>query len=152
MEVKTIKDSPILIPNKEHKNFTRTNEIIPNGTIINGEPKSIQGKRRGEDFTYKLFLTDKKQLIHLKNTNAMNTTEIKLGADGDKVVTIPTEKTLFTKNAKIYALIGAGLFFTYSKFVKKNENKRVAMCTSIGAVLGFALGTYVDKNKSVTVK
>ena len=62
----TIEDAPILIPNKEHSNFTQSNAVIDKGTLIEGNELFINGKRRGEDFTYKLFRTKDNNLIHLK--------------------------------------------------------------------------------------
>ena len=56
-------DTKTLIPNKEHKNFTETNTIIPKGTIVEGEMKSIQGKRKGEDFLYRVFFTNDGHII-----------------------------------------------------------------------------------------
>ena len=69
MTAEVIEDAPVLVPNKEHANFTRTEIVIPAGTKIEGEVKIIKGKRRGEPFTYRLFCTNDNQYIYLKKTN-----------------------------------------------------------------------------------
>jgi hypothetical protein len=40
MQVKVIKDAMVLMPNKEHQNFTFTGEKIPAGNILTGEKTS----------------------------------------------------------------------------------------------------------------
>jgi len=59
-------DANILIPNQEHLNFTESGDVLPKGTIVFGEEKLVEGKRRGEKFTFRLFLTNNKQLIYLQ--------------------------------------------------------------------------------------
>ena len=75
MKAITVADAPILIPNLEHKNFTDSGEVIEENTIVNGNAKNIEGLRKGKPFTYKLFVTDKNQLIHLNKIKTMETTE-----------------------------------------------------------------------------
>ncbi len=147
-------DANILIPNQEHLNFTESGDVLPKGTIVFGEEKLVEGKRRGEKFTFRLFLTNNKQLIYLKNIKPMEVTEVTLGADSSKtptVVTVPEGKKLFTKNVIIYTLIGAGAGFGFSKY-KKHDNKKMAMFTVGGAVVGFAIAKWLEKRKAVTVK
>ena len=55
MQVRVIKDSRYLVANKDHKNFTEGSENVEQGTVLNGEPRAIEGLRRGEPFTYRLF-------------------------------------------------------------------------------------------------
>jgi hypothetical protein len=153
MKVEVIKDAEVLIPNKEHQNFTTSSEVIKSGTILEGEPKLIKGKRRGEDFTYKLFGTTNNKLIYLNKTK-MNVTEVTLGADAQPsatVIAVPEGKKLFTKNVYISTLIGAGVGFGYSKY-KKMDNKKTVMYAVVGAVVGFAVAKYMEKRKAVTVK
>ena len=57
-----------LIPNLEHKNFTETDTIIPKGTTVEGELKEIKGKRRGDDFVYRVFVTKEGHIIDRKST------------------------------------------------------------------------------------
>lgn len=147
-------DTKVLIPNKEHLNFTDGKEIIKANTQVEGEFKHIKGKRRGQDFVYRLFATSDGKLIYSNKIENMKT-EVNLGADesvSSTVVNIPVEKKLFSKNAIIYAAIGAGIGIAYTKFYKKMPNKKVAMWSSIAAVVGFGVGTLVDKRKSVKVQ
>jgi len=95
MQIEVIEDAYVLTPNTEHKNFTRTEKLIGKGTILEGEPKTIIGQRRGEQFQYKLFKTTDKELIHLKKTKPMRTTEVTLSADASQtptLVNVPTGK------------------------------------------------------------
>ena len=41
MEAVVLENAKVLVPNKEHKNFTETNEIVPQGTTVKGEFKSM---------------------------------------------------------------------------------------------------------------
>lgn len=154
MEARIIEDANVLIPNKEHENFTEGKEVLKKGTIVNGEEKLIKGKRRGENFTYRLFLTNNKQLIYLKKTKPMDVTEVTLGADSSQtptVVKVPEGKKLFSKHVIVSALIGAGLGFGFSKY-KKYDKKKIAIATVIGAVVGFGISKYMEHAKLVTVK
>lgn len=147
-----IKDTVVLVPNKDHKNFTASGEIIEEGTVVEGQPKQIEGLRRGEKFTYKLFLTDKKQLIHL-NKIKMETTEVTLGADAKQSATkidmIPAEK--FGRNKMIGLVLGGIVGFAWAKY-KKHDMKKAAMYIAIGAAGGYVLGTVYDKRKKVSIQ
>ena len=140
MQVSVLKDAKILTPNKEHKNFTDSGKFIEEDSIIFGEPKNIEGLRKGQPFVYRLFLTDKKQLIHLNKIKPMNTTEVTLGADAQVSATdvnlVPAENS---KRIKFYgAVAGAIVGFAYAKY-KKQDMKKVAMYIGAGAVLGLSL-------------
>jgi len=153
MKVELIEDAEVLIPNLEHHNFTESDKIIKKGTQLDGDIKLVEGKRRGLKFTYKLFATKDKQLIYFKKIKPMEVTEVTLGADAQQsatVVNIPMHKRIFTKNAVIYGLIGAGIGFGFSKY-KKYKGGKTAMVTSVVAVAGFLFGTYVDKHQSVKI-
>ncbi len=154
MEVEVISDAFVLTPNKEHKNFTETAQKIPSGRILFGEPKLIKGKRRGEDFTYTLFLTDNHEFIHLNKIKPMKTTEVYLGADSRQsatVVSIPSVKNALTPSVIAGTAIGAGIGFGYSKH-KKFDNKKTIAYTLVGAVLGFFGAKYVEKRKGIVIK
>ena len=88
MKVVTIQDTNILTPNKEHQNFVFTGIVIPSGTILYGTNKIISGLRRGKPFAYKLFVTDKNQIIYQNTIKPMETTEVTLGADASQTPTI----------------------------------------------------------------
>ena len=64
MQVKVIKDAQVLMPNKEHQNFTFTGEVIPAGNILTGHRAQVDGKRRGQDFKYRIFETTDKKIIY----------------------------------------------------------------------------------------
>lgn len=136
-----IEDAPVLIPNKDHQNFTATSEIIKKDTEVSGSPKLINGLRRGEPFQYKLFLTTDNKLIHLKKIKTMGNTEVKLGADSSTTPTVVNLKqTVLAKPGILGAIGGAALGFGYAKLVKKHDMKKSLMFAGIGAVAGFILG------------
>jgi hypothetical protein len=155
MKVITIEDAVVLIPNAEHKNFTATDVKIPKGTEIEGDIKLVNGLRKGSPFQYRLFYTNNNQIIYTNKIKPINmeTTEVKLGADGAnapaKIINIPSQ--LKDRNALIGAALGAAAGFGYSAY-KKEDYKKKLMYTLIGAVVGFAAGKIVTKRKLVTVK
>jgi len=154
MRATIIQDANILIPNQEHLNFTESGEFIPKGTIVDGEEKLVEGKRRGEKFTFRLFLTNNKQLIYLKNIKPMEVTEVTLGADSLRtptVVKVPEGKKIITKNVALYTALGLGVGFGYSKYAKVDKKKTI-MYTLIGGAIGFGIAKWVEKRKAVTVK
>lgn len=155
MNVVTIEDVKALIPNAEHKNFTSTDIIIPKGTELTGNFKLVNGLRKGKPFQYRLFYTNDNQIIYtnkIKPTK-METTEVKLGADGAnapaKIINIPAQ--LKDRNALIGAALGAVAGFGYANY-KKEDYKKKLMYTLIGAGLGFVAGKMVTKKGLVTVK
>lgn len=152
MKVIVNKDSKVLIANNEHKNFTETDEIIEEGTVLNGNAINVKGLRRGEDFTYRLFVTPKNEILYLNNITPMETTEVMLGADDSvsstRVNLVPAET--FSK-VKTIGLIAGGLAgFAYAKY-KKHDMKRVAMWIGVGALVGYATAYVVDRNKAINV-
>jgi len=152
MKVRVNKDSKILIANNEHKNFTETDEIIEEGTILNGNAINVKGLRRGEPFTYRLFITPKKEILYLNNITPMETTEVMLGADDSvsstKVNFIPAET--FNKRKTLGLILGGLAGFAYAKY-KKHDIKKVAMWIGVGSLIGFSTAYVLDKNKSIKV-
>ena len=73
-KVTVIKDCKILKANKQHKNFTETKEILKKGTVLSGRNVKIDGKRRGENFTYRIFITDDEKIIYQNCVEPMKTT------------------------------------------------------------------------------
>lgn len=139
----TISDAAILVPNKEHKNFTDTGKVIPKNTEIFGNPTIIKGLRRGQPFEYKLFVTNKNEFIYLKTIQPMKSTEVLLGADASTtptVVTMPNDSNLGMRPV-LGTILGGVLGYYYAK--KKNPSK-VMMFTVIGGVAGFAAGKYLQ--------
>lgn len=151
-EVKVISDCKILKPNKEHKNFTETKEGFKTGDVLTGRFVNIDGKRRGEPFTYRLFITDKEKIIYKNCVKPMKTTEVMLGADSAQTPTVInlTKAERFSKNKTRGLLIGGAAGFLFSKYYKKHELKKVAMWTVIGAGLGYASAYLMDRNVTVT--
>lgn len=155
MQVEVIADAPILIPNKEHKNFTSSGQVIKLGSILDGEERIIKGERRGQPFDYKLFLTNNQQFIHIKKIKPMTTTEVTLGADAKQTPTIidmPSSKKLLTPTIIGTTLLGAGAGYYYSAKMKKMDKKKVLMFAVGGALLGFFAGKYVEKRKGIRIK
>jgi hypothetical protein len=76
MKATVNKDSKCLIANSDHKNFTETNEVIEEGSILNGDIKNVEGLRRGEPFTYRLFITKEGKILYLNNVTPMKTVEV----------------------------------------------------------------------------
>lgn len=152
MRAVVTENTNILIPNPSHKNFTRSHEMLAKGTEVNGEAKNITGLKRNEPFVYKLFYTDKNQIIYLKNIKPMEKTEVTLGADSAQSPTkinLPGVSNL-GKRPVIGALVGAGIGFAYCKY-KKHDMKKTAMYALIGGFIGFMAGKYIQSHKKVTV-
>lgn len=149
MEAKLIEDAKVLVPNKEHKNFTETNEELPKGTIVNGEFKSIKGLRRGEPFSYRVFITDKGQILYSNKLKQMEATEVMLGADSAQTPTrvdlLPAET--FKTSRLIFAVAGAIGGYYYAK-KKGGKPTKFAI---IGGLAGYAAVWAFDKTKTATV-
>ena len=122
IQVKVINDAPILVPNAEHKNFTDTGKKIEAGTVLMGKPNVIKGLRRGEPFDYKIFVTDKNEIIYLKNIQNMPMTEVYLGADSGQTPTVvltPSESNTGMRPI-LGIVVGALAGYLYAK--KQNKN------------------------------
>ena len=150
----------VLIPNSDHKNFTKGAKVIPQGTTLNGELILINGLRRGAPFQYRLFkIANKNEYIYQKSINQiknnMETTEVKLGAGGDSVVsptvvTVPSNQKA-DKTPYIGAVVGAVVGFGVAKYRKVEGNKKW-IYVGVGAVVGVLAGKMYAKKKNVTVK
>ena len=151
MKVTLIDKAQILIPNKEHKNFTSSGKFIEAGTILEGEPKIVQGLRKGENFSYRLFVINDGNIIHLNKIKPMEKTEVYLGADAAQsatVIKMPNESNLGMRPV-LGTIIGAVAGYYYAK--KKNQSK-LMMFTLIGGVVGFAAGKYLQGTGNVFFK
>lgn len=137
-----IEDANVLIPNPEHQNFTATAEVIKKDTEITGEPKNIKGLRKGEPFTYKLFLTNDNKLIYLKKIKPMETQS---GADS---TIVNLKQTMLAKPAILGAVGGALAGFAWAKY-KKHETKKIAIYALIGGVAGFVFGKVISHTATV---
>lgn len=156
MQTEIIEDAIVLLPNMEHQAFTHGAEIIKKGTIVNGEPKMIDGKRRGKRFVYKLFLTDNDQLIYINKIKhqPMQKTEVTLSADAEQSATVvnvaQAENHLKLEIAGL--VIGGILGFIYSRYKKHSLTKSGAFTLGGGAI-GYGIGYLIDKgHDKVTFK
>ncbi len=152
MEVRVLKDTNYLIANPDHRNFTESAETVEQDTILKGEPKAIQGLRRGEPFIYRLFITTDGKILYLNNIEPMKTVEVTLGADAQRTPTtvnlIPAES--FTKMKTTALVIGGIAGFAYAKY-QKHDMKKVAMFIGVGALIGYVAGYVLDQSRDVVV-
>jgi hypothetical protein len=148
MQVYTTEDAKVLVPNKEHQNFTATDIVIPSGTTLSGEVKIINGKRRGEPFNYKVFYTTDNQYIYLNKTKPMATTQVYLGADAQQtptIVDVPQPKLLSTTNI-VGAIAGYVVGNYYSKKFGKGNPRYYGLA---GAVAGVIVARYIAKKGTI---
>lgn len=153
MEVLIKDDAHVLVPNKDHKNFTRTGEVILGGTVTSGENKKVKGLYRGQEFVYDLFYTADDKIIFNKHVQPMKTTEINLGADGKQtanVIDLPSVSNLGTK-VIISVLAGAGAGLYIAKKRGSTGHAKTAHII-VGAVAGFIAGKYWQSASAVVVK
>lgn len=150
MKVQVIQDAEVLLPNKDHKNFTMSGEIIEEGTVLNGNEQYIVGLKKGKPFTYRLFKTNNNKLIFLNKIKPMETTEVTLGADSQvsptEVNFAPAEN--FTRVKVTGMLLGAIAGFAYAKYAK-HDMKKMAMFIGVGAVAGYFTGVLIDRKNNV---
>lgn len=152
MKARVIKDTKYLIANKDHKNFTESSELVEQDTILKGEPRNIEGLRRGEPFTYRLFMTNEGKILYLNNVEPMKTVEVTLGADAQRTPTVvdllPAES--FSKMKTAGLVIGGIAGFAYAKY-KKHDMKKVAMFIALGAAIGYGSGYVLDRTRKVEI-
>jgi hypothetical protein len=144
MQVLTIKDSPILKPNKDHKNFVETGEIIPIGTPLEGNERYISGLRRGEAFTYKVFITKDNQIIYLNNIKPMSNVEVSLGVDGLPSTNKESKSLKLTNINYVGIAIGGLSGYIYAKS-KKCTTTNMIIYSVVGASIGFGLTKIIKK-------
>tara|TARA_R110000751_G_scaffold137239_1_gene240601 strand:- start:149 stop:643 length:495 start_codon:yes stop_codon:yes gene_type:complete len=153
IQVRVTKDATILVPNGDHKNFTETDNYIPKGTELIGELKHIKGKRRGQDFIYRLFQTKSSgNLIYQNSINPIKMTEVQLGADSSVAPTrieLPNEAKY--ANAHIIGAVGGSLAgFAIAKKMKKTK-KQVYVFAICGALAGYVAGRMVSGKPVINV-
>ena len=152
MEVTVTKDSKYLIPNATHQNFTESTECVGEGVMLNGNFANIEGKRRGEPFTYKLFITEDKKILYQNSVEPMKTIELTSGADSQLTPTLVnlTPAETFNKVKTMGLVLGAVAGFAYCKY-KKCDTKKTVMYIFGGAVIGYTAAYVVDRNRKATV-
>ena len=145
-------DAKVLVPNSEHKNFTETNEVIPSGTKVTGDFKSIKGLRRGEPFSFRVFITENGQIIYSNKIKEMNTTEVVLGADASVTPTninlVPAQAYRKTRVLATAIGLAGGYIYANKKGLKGKNAVKYAV---IGGLLGYAAVWAFDKTKSVVI-
>jgi hypothetical protein len=146
-------DAKVLTPNKEHKNFTETEELIPEGTQIEGEQKLIEGLRRGEPFTYRVFVTTDNKVLYLNKIEPNMATEVTLGADSSRSeTTIDLRPAETFSKIKMLGLVAGGVAgYAYAKS-KKMDSRKAIMASTIGALIGFASAYVFDRSRAITVQ
>jgi hypothetical protein len=149
MKAKVIADATILINNQEHKNFVETDKQIPKGTILEGERINIIGKRKGKEFTYRLFQDKDGILIYEKNIQPM---EVNLNANGEadtRVVNFPSVKN-DTRTHAIISVASGILAYGIAKKMGKT-GKQSLIIGGVSALLGYGIATQITKNQKITI-
>lgn len=141
-EVLVLEQTPILIHNPEHKNFTETDKLIPKDTKLVGEFKKIQGLRKGKPFIYRLFI-DKDGLIVYENNVKMNKMS---SLEGTQTVTLPSTKKISTTHALVSVLAGVIGYAVAKKMGK--SGKTAFIVAGISAVGGYMVANQIT-NKSI---
>lgn len=153
MQVKLIADTPVLVPNPEHKNFTANGRVLPKDTILEGNPQIIEGLRRGSPFKYRVFCISQNEFVHINKTiPTMSTkTQVFLGADAQQsptVVDVPTNNMTTPVN-----LMGAALgAYLMHRYAKKHGKKNAAVYVIAGAAGGFVVTRFVAGRLPILVK
>ena len=146
MIVSTIDNATVLVPNKEHKNFTESNEVIPISTTLVGTFKLISGLRRGKPFDYRIFTTDSGKIIYADKVSPQPK-EIK---SPNETSSVSAGNKLAT-NPMLYAGIGAALGY----YISNRQSKEFTTKTIIYIVGGALVGYYASKTlqpKPITLK
>tara|TARA_R110000751_G_scaffold116371_7_gene216012 strand:+ start:325 stop:804 length:480 start_codon:yes stop_codon:yes gene_type:complete len=156
MIVKTKKSATLLVPNELHKNFTETDNYLPENKELTGELLNIKGRRKGDDFMYRLFRTENGSLIYANTIEPIKTetmTEVNLGLDGTPTPT----KIKMPNNAKydsahvIGAVIGTISGFLLARKLKKSKKQRIVFAVA-GAAAGYVGGKLVAGKPVIDVK
>lgn len=150
----TIETAPILMPNMEHKNFTESSYDIPKGTTIKGNYSVINGLRRGKPFDYKVFITQKDQIIYSKFVKPMATTEVMLGADA-QVQATKVQMIAAERNTTIKVVIGSATGGIIGYAIAKKQgltDAKTILFASVGALAGFLIAKQLTKKTGIVVQ
>ena len=163
VKVLVINEAQLLEPNLTHKNFTHTDDYLEKGTILEGQKKLVMGERRGKPFCFRIFITKDEEIIFNKNVKPMQTTEVKLGADGDieqedawltsqgavtPAVINLTPAEIFNKTKTVGIVVGGLSAFAYCKY-KKCSKEKMATYIALGSLAGWITGFLIDQNRQV---
>jgi hypothetical protein len=155
MQVQTIENANILKPNPDHKNFVETGEVIPKGTLLEGNEKYISGLRRGEAFTYKLFITKDKKIIYFNKIQPMANVEVTLGADGIMNTQNANQSFFAKSDAKDALLIlgGAALIGILIGGTKNvNNAPKLILFTLTGIGIGVVANNLIKVEDKVIIQ
>lgn len=154
MLVEIIEDAPILLPNKEHKNFTSSDNVLPKGTLVEGELKNVSGLRRGNPFNYRVFTTKEGDIIYSKYVKPM-AVEVTMGADSQvsatKVEMVGSEKTT-TSRRVIGAVVGGVVGYAVAKRGTPKSFTQQLMYIGGGALAGYLVGNYMNRKTGIVVE
>jgi len=144
-QVIVVKTTRLLIPNSEHKNFTETKSIVPEGSTMYGTPCIVEGLRKGEPFKYRLFkIKDIENYIYQSAIKPIKNMEDNSNAEGPNTL-IPKKL-----NAKVVigAVAGFGLGY-YIAHHKGVEGKSKWVYATIGGIAGYIITQQLTKPKVV---
>ena len=149
-----IQNCNLLIPNKEHKNFTDSTEEVRVGSIVTGEYRNVNGLRRGKPFQYRLFFSKDGKILYANCVKTENVrSEIISNADNKQTPTtidlIPAESFKYT--AHLIALGGGLAGYYYGKSQTATANNLIKYIV-VGAVGAYGIFRLVNSNKSTNTK
>jgi len=147
MDVICLEKTPILIHNTEHKNFVETDKVVPAGTKMSGEFLNVIGKRKGKEFTYRLFKDKDGVIVYQNKVKPMEVTLNATGDDETRVITFPNVQD----NLRTHAIVSAGaavLAFAVAK--RMGKTNKTAFWTAAGsAVVGYVAVSMIAKNQRI---
>lgn len=146
-----IQNTNYLIPNKEHKNFTASNQEAMVGGVLTGEFRNINGLRKGKPFEYRLFFTNDGKILYANCVRAENVpSEILSNAD-NKNLDESKSSTSVNYTPYLIALGGglAGYYYGKNKNVSGNDLIKYIVVGSVGA---YGIYYFTNKNKTTIIK
>jgi hypothetical protein len=118
--------------------------------MLQGEFINIIGKRKGKEFTYRLFKDKDGLYIYEKQVQPM---EVNLNANGiadTRIVTLPNAKNDVRTHAIISVVAG---IIGYAVAKKMGKSNKYSLITGgLVAAAGYGLASYMTKNKVITFK
>lgn len=154
MLVEIIEDAPILLPNVEHKNFTSSGDVLPKGTLVDGELKNVNGLRRGSPFNYRVFTTKEGDIIYSKYVKPM-AVEVTMGADSQVTATtieMKGSETKTTTRKVIGAVVGGVIGYAISKRGTQKSFPQQLIYIGGGAIAGYLVGNYMNRKTGIVVE
>ena len=150
MEVICPEKTPVLIHNTEHKNFVETDKVVPAGTVLSGEFINVIGKRKGKEFTYRLFKDKDGIIVHQNKVKPM---EVTLNANGEqdkRVITFPNVQD----NLLTHAIVSSGAaVLGYAVAKKMGKANKTAFWIAAGSALaGYVAVSMIAKNQRIKLQ